>query len=563
LKIEADIRTLTDSNKLMDHVKEISRFVRDSGGEGEAQAFDYIEKCIQDWGITYERITHPAYISLPGKASLTLITDDGETVSLPCITPAMGASTRSDGVTAGVQRHTLEGFQPGNILFTDGLATPAGTLKAQQMGASAVIFNNGSELHEMTVSNVWGSPSDSMKQLLPNLPVVSIEESHAAILNDWIDNKTFTATIHTEVLAEWRNIPLLVAQVEAELDEKDFLLFSGHVDSWHYGAMDNASANAVQLEALRIFQKQRHLLKRNLRVAFWSGHSHGRYAGSQWYADHNWKELYDHAVLHMYVDSVGGKGATVLTEAWCMPEVHEVAYDSLKIQTGEEFQGARFGRGGDQSFYGIGISALYMCMSEQPNEGNVVSPLTQLFGGSGKTAGLGWWWHHKEDTIDKLDPDFLYRDASIYLLSLERLLCAKILPFDFTQTLNEIHTDVQSWAAKADGQFDISDVLHELHLLTLAYTRWDKRRNRLTPPEQNNTLKMLSRHLVPVSFNPGHVYEHGLAAFYPPVPALTLIDRLVATEPGTDEFYEISVELQRKKNFLIHHLNEASKLFEN
>jgi hypothetical protein len=563
LKFEIDIRNLTNPIRLMKHVEEITRFIRDSGGEGEAKAFDYIERCVQDWGITYTRMTHPAYISLPGNAALTLTAEDGECISLKCITPAMGASTGSAGVTAHVQREVAsnpEGFRSGNILFMNGLATPAGTLRAQHMGASAVIFNNGSECHEMTVSNVWGSPSDSMKHLLPKLPVVSIEESDAKLLNDWINSKKFTATIHTEVLAEWRPIPLLVAEIQAEPAEMDFILFSGHVDSWHYGAMDNASANAVQLETLRIFQSQREHLKRNLRVAFWSGHSHGRYAGSQWYADHHWQELYDHAVLHMYVDSVGGKGASVLTEAWCMPELHQVAYDSLKKQTGEEFRGARFGRGGDQSFYGIGVSALYMCMSEQPNDGDTVSPLTQLFGGSGKTAGLGWWWHHLEDTIDKLDPDFLYRDASIYLLSLERLLTSSVLPFDFSRTLEEIYADLDFWANKAGRLFDVSEVIALLESVKMAYTRWTEQRDALSSSEQNDMLKKLSRQLVPVSFSPGNLYEHGLAAYYPPIPALMLIDRLVATEPGTGEFYELWVDLQRKKNFLIHHLMEALKL---
>ena len=48
-------------------------------------------------------------------------------------------------------------------------------------------------------------------------------------------------------------------------------MLSGHVDSWHYGAMDNASADATMLEVGRIFSEHAGELRRGLRLAFWSG----------------------------------------------------------------------------------------------------------------------------------------------------------------------------------------------------------------------------------------------------------------------------------------------------
>jgi hypothetical protein len=560
-----EIRSETNEKRLLYHVAEISRYVRDSGGAGEALAFDYIEQQIQSWGISYQRYTHPAYISLPQKASLMLQTASGETISLPCITTAMSVSTSADGVTAPVfdTLHKQETTPlKGSIFIMDGLSTPVGTAWAAKEGACAVIFNNGSELHEMIVSTIWGSPSYTTKHQLSEIPVVSVEGKEAEIIREWLSNGACTATIITEVLTEWREIPLLVADVKADQAEKDFVLFSGHVDSWHYGAMDNASANAVQLETLRIFQERKPLLKRNLRVAFWSGHSHGRYAGSQWYADNHWQELYNDAVLHMYVDSVGGEGATVLTEAWAMPETKQVATESLKKQTEEEFAGSRFGRGGDQSFYGIGVSCLYMCMSEQPDDGVTANPLQQLFGGNGKTAGLGWWWHHKEDTIDKLNPAFLYRDASIYLLSLEAFLTTDILPLHYEQTIAELETDLQAWQVKAAGKLVLTDVAEALQDVKESLQIWEKQRRFLLPKDQNETLKRLSRHLVAFSYQPGSNYEHGYAGYHPPIPALALIDQLTETELHSDAYFELVVDLQRKKNGLLHHLLQAKELLD-
>ena len=72
--------------------------------------------------------------------------------------------------------------------------------------------------------------------------------------------------------------------------------------------MDNGSANAVMLEVARILSKYKKELRRGLRLAFWSGHSHGRYAGSTWYADNFWLDLEKNCVAHVNTDSAGAKG---------------------------------------------------------------------------------------------------------------------------------------------------------------------------------------------------------------------------------------------------------------
>ncbi len=105
---------------------------------------------------------------------------------------------------------------------------------------------------------------------------------------------------------------------------------SGHVDSWHYGAMDNGAGNATQMEVGRIFAARKKRLRRDLRLAFWSGHSHARYGGSAWYADHCWRDLHQHCVLHLNVDCVGAKGATLMTEAIAMAEARDLGSDIVE-----------------------------------------------------------------------------------------------------------------------------------------------------------------------------------------------------------------------------------------
>ncbi len=57
------------------------------------------------------------------------------------------------------------------------------------------------------------------------------------------------------------------------------MLVHGHLDSWGEGIGDNATGDATLLELARALHENRQNLARSVRIAWWSGHSHGRYAG--------------------------------------------------------------------------------------------------------------------------------------------------------------------------------------------------------------------------------------------------------------------------------------------
>lgn len=568
----SDVRDHTTADNLMAHVCEIARYVRPSGGPDEAKAFDYIESCLQQWGVHYSRITHPAFISLPRSARLSIEQDcTGQSQrNVGCITHSMSALTDAQGCRGklvDVGAGTLEAYESISfaehtahgpvIALVDGLATPDKTVTAKAQGAAGVVFVNGDELHEMIVSPVWGSPSSERLGLLPNIPVVSVLWADGLqIRSDMLQGAVY-AVLHTDVVTEWREIPMLIAEVEGQVYPNEVVLLSGHVDSWHYGAMDNASANAVQLEVLRIFKERQHSLQRTLQVAFWSGHSHGRYAGSTWYVDHHFEEIVNRVVLHMYIDSVGGQGATVLSEAWAMSETKQVAVKALAAETGEMFNGSRFGRGGDQSFYGAGVSCLYMCLSEQlpdavPGSVNV----SQLLGGNGKTGGLGAWWHAVDDTVDKLNPKFLLRDARIYLSSLDTYLAEARLQFDFRETALELAAHLTMWQDRVGTRFSLQVALDACAMLQRDVNRLYE--VHLDDPTFNRVAVGLSRRLVPLNYSTGNRFEHDLAHSYPPIPALQPIEELVESMENSDHACHTLVLLQRRCNYVTHVLLETT-----
>ena len=141
-------------------------------------------------------------------------------------------------------------------------------------------------------------------------------------------------TLHAEVDTGWRQTPILEAEIDGPDADGPFILFSGHHDTWHYGVMDNGAANATMLEVARLAARERDKWRRGLRLCFWSGHSHGRYSGSTWYADQNWDELERRCAVHVNVDSTGGVGAVVLKNAAAAPELVALAGDAIGEQAG-------------------------------------------------------------------------------------------------------------------------------------------------------------------------------------------------------------------------------------
>jgi hypothetical protein len=570
---------MTEHNEVRDHIvgsvsgerlmadtEEIARWVRLSGTEEERAAFDYVEKVLGDLGLRTTRHAARAYVSLPDGAELSI---GGEYV--PAITHSMAPATPDDGlelplvqVGAGSPEDYASEDVEGRAVLVDGIAIPGKTLAAEKAGAAACVFANADEyVHEMIVSTLWGSPTPEDHDRLPTIPVVSVGAAGAETLRRYCEEQG-NPTVHltTKVLTRWREIPTLVAQLDGTEEPEKFVLFSGHIDSWHRGAMDNGSANALMLEVLRVLLPERGNLRRSLRLAFWSGHSHGRYAGSTWYADNFWEDLEENCVLHLNVDSTGGRGATVVTEGQAMAETKKVAADAVHEITGEDFNGSRFGRSGDQSFMALGVPSLFMFVSEQPlGQDASAGDVAELLGGPGaKGGGVGWWWHTTEDTPDKLDPELLVRDTKIYAASAYRLLSEEVLPLDVSASAEELLSHLRTWEKKAEGRFDLSAAVsraEEVVGLATGFSAHSSTAEDARAARTNEVLMRVGKNLVRLNYAASDPYGHDPAVGQPPVPLLAPIDHLLATQPGSDGEAEILTLLVRRRNRVMHELAVA------
>ena len=250
-------------------------------------------------------------------------------------------------------------------------------------------------------------------------------------------------------------IPTLTAELPGT-DEDRFVLFSGHVDSWHLGAMDNGTANATQLEVARLLAERRNELRRGVRLAFWSGHSHGRYAGSAWYADAHWHDLHERCICHVNVDSVGAKGASVLEEAPTMAETYALAAQVLQEVTGTELEYRRISRSSDQSFWGHGIPTLFAALSEQPRDDSATgAAMAQLLGGgSGAADSAGGGTRPRTPATRSMRTIWCAMRRSTPRRSGG---CAPLprLPFDYAATADELAQTLDRYHDAASGHLDL------------------------------------------------------------------------------------------------------------
>lgn len=558
--------TSVQSTSMMRHLEEFSRRVKLSGSPEELESFGYLRGQLESYGLSTNLVQHDAYISLPGRARISI----GDWAP-ECITHSFSRASGPQGVRGDLVYAGSGGPDDfartdarGKIVLLEGIANPAASLRASQAGAIGQIhISPAKHLYEMCISPIWGSPNPEQLDLLPKTVVMSVRNSDGEALKGRLSNgEAISAVLTAEVDTGWRKTPMLEANLQAgrPLDDS-FVLFSGHHDTWYYGVMDNGSANAAMLEAARIFALNRKSLRRHLRLCFWSGHSHGRYSGSSWYADVKFKELSARCVAHVNIDSIGARGNTVLSDALSSNELQALAAEAVRAQGGQEIDGHRMSRAGDQSFWGIGIPSIFMAMGEQP-AGKGESVMGPAIGGGGarKGAGLGWWWHTPDDTLDKIDPELLVRDTSIYVHAIGRLLTDEVLPLDVERQVNALRRELTSLGEALEGRIDIKSVVQSAGILGDAVKRFQERVKLASGDDAtsiNRALIGVTRALVPIDYTRGSRFDPDPALRQNPYPVLDPLRSVATATAGSDQFFFASVAARRALNRVALAIDEA------
>ena len=167
-------------------------------------------------------------------------------------------------------------------------------------------------------------------------------------------------------------------------------------------------------------------------------------------------------------------------------------------------------RSSDQSFWGIGIPAMFGALSEQPP-----APVKMR-------NALGWWWHTPHDLLDKIDETNLVRDTRVYVHTLWRLLTDPVLPLDF--------------AAHADVLLEELGTLRTSLGDRLSDRQPDRRgedaaRQGAGGGHTDAALMRASRALAPVYYTSGDRFAHDPALPLPAWPVLDPLRKLAKVAP--------------------------------
>ncbi|MDB2282710.1 M28 family peptidase [Halorubrum ezzemoulense] len=542
-------------------VERFAELERVSGTEGERSAAAYVTDRLDGFSIDHELFEPSLYLSTPHGASIE--TDDRWTAA-----SAKTVSFSANGTVGGdlvyvenddemesiesmlsVSLDGLPSDLSGTVVLSESIIPISAIGELSDRGAEAFIgiHPHEREPHEGIVTPVWGgAPPYEDRERVPDLLVANVSASDGRKLRERAANGA-EVTVSAETTTEWKAAPLVVAKIlgAAAPAVDEFVLAHGHIDSWHEGVTDNATGDAALLELARVLHDHREKLRRDVWVAWWPGHSTGRYAGSTWFTDEFAAALAERCVAHVNVDSPGVADATAYDERvkW-MAAVHDVAVGAIEDVSGKATAEFRPARAGDYSFNNLGVPGMSLQSSipEPVREERGYHPV----GGSGGHADA---WHLTTDTIEKFDPDVLKRDTEVYTLATARLSRAE-RPADPVRAIDRLASVAAEYDA-ASG-FDLGPVIDELDELRGATMSFLDDADGY-PDAADRLVKRVTR----LQFVTEGEFKQDPAESRPPFPRLAPVERLADLDGDEERFLEL--QLQRARNDILAELRRLRR----
>jgi N-acetylated-alpha-linked acidic dipeptidase len=455
-------------------IERFTTLVRESASEDERVAAKYITDKLAELGVPHKVYEPELFLSVPVKSRL-LVGDQ----EIRAKSPAFSATTSPEGITGEVvsipiySPRSVDLFDvtpavdvdvAGKIVLVDGYGGPPPVQMFEKMGAIAQIYiNNGVDIHWGICTTIWGAPDLDNMHRQPTTPVISINRPDGEALRKQIEAGKLEVTVHTEMKEGWFECPVIVAEIEGQQEPDRFVLAHGHYDSWDVGIGDNAVGDAAMLELARVFHNHKDQLARSVKIAWWPGHSTGRYAGSTWFADTFGLELARDCIAQIDIDSPGCRWATEYLDVSWMTETEDFCVQAIKEVTGKSAQGERPHQAGDYSFNNIGISSFFMLLSTMPKD-LVEEKNYYAVGGCGGNIG----WHTENDQLEIADKENLLRDIQVYIATIQRVLNNPIHPFDFRKLAAEFHDTLTRYSEAAAGEVDFAPAFDALSTLSAA-----------------------------------------------------------------------------------------------
>lgn len=560
----------------VDHMR--THFLNRKSGQGtDLAAGKYVVETLASYGLEAALQEFETYDSDIGSSFVALGGPDGAIIdSLPCLhvepTPIEGVTAELVDVGPGGLADYEGKDVRGKIVLAEVSYAPATPEKARiaaSKGAVGIVLMNwGTDdsryIPWRALKAVWGNPTPESWSEIPRLFGVSISRADGMMIRRKMQAGRISLHVQLAASRVWRKLHQPVAWLrapESSPERDQFVVVSGHIDSWNPGVTDNITGMSVMMEIARLLSSRREKLRRSVAFCFWNGHEVAEAAGSTYFVDSQWERLNRDAVAYVNIDSVGMKGAEEFHVNSC-PELgtfserlsNAVFADTLpqKVMT--------LRRVGDQSFFGVGVSAV----TGRHSYGQAV--VKEQNG-----ATLGWYNHTEFDTIDVMDPQALEADLDWCSRYVHALVTAPVLPQRFGARLSDMQERFAAMLAdKADPaqlsliQKGIGELQEGIrwfdNFLDDAGGAQDELRERA-----NRLVLRLSRLLTFITTSASGRYgqdSYGISTLAEPVPLLACLEDYRARPSDALEARLLATKLMRLRHTVTDALEAARNLID-
>jgi hypothetical protein len=542
-----------------------------AGTESIQKAAGYIRDELERCGLEARVDRFPIYQSYPGSAALRVLHPEERAIeALPsCHIP----STLDEGMAGELVYVGAGGHQDyddldvrDRLVLADMTWAPPRPEKARialEHGAKALIILNwgtpdNPTIQRGAIKGVWGNPTPESFQRIPRIPAINVTKAAGEYLKGLCAQGSVRVWMRADASQEWvlANQPVGVLRAAEETDE--FVLVGSHLEGWGKTAICNSSGNALSMELARALALNRDRLKRNVIFAFWDGHEISEAAGSTHFVDTHWDKLSRYCIAYVDIDNPGIAG-TSIPNARSAPEIKGFVLDIVDEVWGDRGTWKMPYKGGDQSFFGVGVPYVSFATGYTPEE------LERL-----NWAFLSPWLHTEADTLDKVDRELYDRHLRFFATLVLRLCNSVSLPYDLSQpvallmshleALKELASCVE--AVDLDGLVEKTARLGKaVGLLPRAEQAGKKGRRHVNEGFINEGLMKASRE-ISFLWTEADKYEqdpYGYTLIGKPIPRLLVpIERLRELEPGGQDFNLWLTELLRQKNRVADAIDRAT-----
>ena len=539
---------------------------RKSGSGQDVRAGQYVVDVLKSYGLEAALQEFETFDSDPGDATLEVVSPEKRVIrALACAhiepTPEGGYSAEIVDVGPGGEGDYVGKDVRGKIVLAEvsyAPATPEKARIASVKGAAGILLMNWGRDGEPDIpwrglKSVWGNPTPETWENIPRLFGLSISRDDGQALRSLMKNGPVVVKAKVTAHREWRKLSQPIGWLHApdSSPEKDqFIIVSGHLDSWLPGVTDNITGDAVMMEVARVLAARRAELRRSVVFCFWNGHEVAEAAGSTYFVDALWEKINGNGVAYLNIDSVGMKDTSEFHVNAC-PELRAFSQAIAEATVGGRvpITVRNLDRFGDQSFFGIGVS------SATARHGFSREMIERYHG-----ATIGWYNHTEHDTIEVVDRAILDSDTDYWTRLVHALATTPILPQRFTPRIKDLEA---RFTRMLDGKKDpaalalipqgIAALAPELEWLD---ARLDQLAAASSPDERSarraNTLILrLSRQLTFITGSASGKYEqdsYGISTLHLPVPLLACLDDYQRADTDGLEAKLLTTKLMRLRH---------------